>query len=219
MISFINRHKILLAKIIIITGYGISIPGLWIMRHNPQAFQLSWIFTTLSLVILLVFHNPYTVKFTLTILAVGIIGWVVEAIGTSTGIIFGGYTYGPSLGPKLLDTPIVMLINWMISTYLVIMVLKPIFINVWRLALVGASLMVLYDILLEPVAIRLFMWNWETGTPPLQNYIAWFIVSFPLVFLLSRQTKDTSNPLAIMLFTCQLIFFAILNVLIGFYNM
>jgi putative membrane protein len=200
-------------------GYGISIPGLWIMRHNPEVFQLSWVFTTLSFVIVLIFHKPYTVPFTLSILTVGIIGWTVEAIGTNTGIIFGGYTYGNSLGPKLLNTPIAMMINWMISTYLVVMVLKPIIINKWRLAFAGASLMVLYDILLEPVAIRLFMWSWKTGTPPLQNYIAWFIISFPLIALLSRQAKNASNPLSIMLFACQMIFFAILNVMIGLFNM
>lgn len=216
MIQFLNKFKLLIAKLIILIGYGISIPGLWIMRDNPAAFQLSWVFTTLTLILLLLFHRPFNKGFAMTILAVGIIGWAVEAIGTNTGVIFGGYTYGPSLGPKIFATPFAMAINWMISVYLITMVLRPQIINIWRLGFAGALLMVIYDILLEPVAIRLDMWSWETGTPPVQNYIAWFIVSFPLVMLLGKYVKKADNPLAILALASQFLFFGLLNLMIAF---
>jgi putative membrane protein len=87
------------------------------------------------------------------------------------------------------------------------------------LGFAGALLMVIYDILLEPVAIRLDMWSWETVTPPLQNYIAWFIISFPLVMLLGRYTKNSSNPLNTIVLVCQLLFFALLNLMIAFGNL
>ncbi|MDY0254160.1 MAG: carotenoid biosynthesis protein [Tenuifilaceae bacterium] len=219
MKSFLDKYKLTLALIIIIGGYGISIPGLWIMRNNPEVFQLSWVFTTLTLAILLIFHKPHNVKFWLAIVAVGIAGWTVEAIGTNTGVIFGGYAYGPSLGPKVWATPIAMVVNWMISVYLITMVLRSKIINLWRLGFAGALLMVIYDILLEPVAIRLDMWSWETVTPPLQNYIAWFIISFPLVMLLGRYTKNSSNPLNTIVLVCQLLFFALLNLMIAFGNL
>jgi putative membrane protein len=189
------------------------------MRHNPQAFQLSWIFTSFSLVLLLLFHRPFTKRFALAMLAIGIVGWALECIGTNTGYIFGSYTYGNSLGPKFFGTPLSMVVNWMVSIYLVVMVLKPVIINSWRLALAGASFMVLYDILLEPVAIRLFMWSWLSETPPLQNYIAWFVISFPLVMLLNHHVKNAQNPLAIILFACQMGFFAVLNAMIGVWGM
>jgi bisanhydrobacterioruberin hydratase len=219
MITFLNKHKLLLARIIILIGYGISVPGLWIMRENPSVFKLSWIFTTLTLVLLLVFHKPFNLKFALSIVAVGIIGWAVEAIGTNTGIIFGGYSYGPSLGPKIFATPFAMIINWMISVYLITMVLRPKIINIWRLGFAGALLMVIYDILLEPVAIRLDMWSWETGTPPLQNYVAWFIISFPLVMLMGKFVKKANNPLSFMVLVSQILFFATLNLMIFYFGM
>lgn len=219
MITFLNKHKLLLARIIILIGYGISVPGLWIMRENPSVFKLSWIFTTLTLVLLLVFHKPFNLKFALSILAVGIVGWAVEAIGTNTGIIFGGYSYGPSLGPKIFATPIAMVVNWMISVYLITIVLRPKIINIWRLGFAGALLMVIYDILLEPVAIRLDMWSWETVTPPLQNYIAWFIISFPLVMLLGKYVKKADNPLSFMVLVSQILFFATLNLMIFYFGM
>ncbi len=219
MISFIEKHKVLLAKLIILMGYGISVPGLWIMRHNPAVFQLSWVFTTLTLLLVLLFHKPFTLKFTLAIVAVGVIGWVAEAIGTNTGVVFGGYTYGPSLGPKVLGTPFAMLINWMISVYLITMLLRPKITNIWRLGFAGALLMVIYDILLEPVAVRLNMWSWDTTTPPLQNYVAWFVISLPLIMLLGSYVKNIRNPLVVVVFIAHLVFFSILNLMIVFLEM
>jgi bisanhydrobacterioruberin hydratase len=216
MIKLFNHHKLLIAKLIIVVGYGISIPGLWMMRENPEVFQLSWVFTTLTLILLLLFHQPFSRGFTLAILTVGFFGWTVEAIGTNTGLIFGGYTYGPSLGPKVFATPFAMVINWMISVYLVTMVLKEKIITTWRLGFTGAMLMVIYDILLEPVAIRLDMWTWETGTPPLQNYIAWFFVSFPLVMLMGKYVRGASNPLVLLAIVCQFLFFGLLNLMLVF---
>ena len=211
-----NNQKLLIVKLIIIFAYGISIPGLWTMRDNPSAFQLSWVFTTLTLIFLLLFHKPFCWKFSVSLVAVGIAGWLVEAIGTNTGIIFGGYTYGQSLGFKVFGTPLSMAVNWMISVYMVAIVLKYWFKNIWMLGLIGALLMVLYDILLEPVAIRLDMWSWDAGTPPIQNYVAWFVVSFPLVVLLGRYVKKAENPLAALVLVCQILFFGILNLMISF---
>lgn len=219
MTRFWNTNKLLLAKMTILAGYGISIPGLWIMRDNPEVFQLSWVFTTLTLILLMLFHKPFSAKYFISILSVGIIGWTVEAIGTNTGILFGEYSYGPSLGPKFYSTPITMVVNWMISVYLITMVLRPKIVNLWRLGFAGALLMVIYDILLEPVAIRLNMWSWENGTPPLQNYLAWFVISFPLVMLLGNYTKKAENPLALMVLVCQLFFFGFLNLMISFLEM
>jgi putative membrane protein len=216
MVQFINKHKVLIAKLAILLGYGISIPGLWIMRDNPNSYQLSWIFTTFSLAFLMFFHKPFSWNFALSIFAVGLMGWLVEAVGTNTGVIFGGYEYGPSLGPKVFATPLAMIVNWMISVYLITMILHTKIVNIWRLGFAGALLMVIYDILLEPVAIRLDMWSWETGTPPLQNYIAWFVISFPLVMLLGKSVRNSENPLSLLLFVCQLLFFVALNIMIEF---
>lgn len=219
MFTFISKHKELIAKLIIIGGYGISIPGLWIMRNNPEVFQLSWIFTTLTLILVILFHKPFSRKFLIAIFAVGIAGWLVEAVGTNTGLIFGSYVYGASLGPMVFGTPLAMIVNWMISVYLVTMLLRPKIVSIWRLGFAGALLMVIYDILLEPVAIRLDMWSWETVTPPLQNYFAWFVVSFPLVMLLGRYVKYSANPLVLLVFVMQLVFFAVLNMMIVFWGM
>lgn len=216
MIPFTGNYKLLVAKLVIIIGYGISIPGLWMMRDTPDVFQLSWMFSTLTIIILLLFHKPFSWNFLMAILAVGIIGWSVEAIGTNTGLLFGSYAYGPSLGPKLLRTPLAMVVNWMMPIYLITMALRSKIVNIWRLGFAGALLMVIYDILLEPVAIRLDMWSWGSSIPPLQNYIVWFIVSFPLVMLLGKYVRKSNNPLTTIAFVCQLLFFTGINLMMVF---
>ena len=45
-------------------------------------------------------------------------GFVVEMIGTNSGLIFGGYTYGPTLGLKVGETPVLMGLNWIMMIYL-----------------------------------------------------------------------------------------------------
>jgi bisanhydrobacterioruberin hydratase len=206
------------AKIFLVAGYVIGVIGLLFKQNEPVYFQLTWVFTLLTLVILLAFHKPFTAKFLVAIILVGIAGFTIEAIGTNTGLIFGEYSYGKSLGIKVFETPLTMIVNWMLTVYLAVMFVGKRVKPLWLFAILASLLMVGYDIILEPVAIRLDMWSWSQGVPPLQNYIGWFLVSLPLVAFLRRITNNTSNPLAGIILFLQIAFFSILNILmvVGF---
>ena len=79
-------------------------------------------------------------------------------------------------------------------------------------ALIGAALMVVYDFALEPAAIDMDMWNWG-GPVPMQNYIAWFIISFVLIWFADKtEMVNRKNKIAAPLFFIQLLFFILLNV-------
>ena len=39
-------------------------------------------------------------------------GWAAEQLGTSTGLLFGRYTYTDVLGPRLVDVPVVIPLMW-----------------------------------------------------------------------------------------------------------
>ncbi len=111
--------------------------------------------------------------------------WTIEAIGVNSGEIFGAYDYGNALGLKILDTPPIIGINWAILVlgtgyWLILSSLK--IKNTILFSFLGAIIMTILDILIEPVAIKLDFWHWKTQTPPLQNYLAWFLISF-LLFL------------------------------------
>lgn len=201
------------AKIILIAGYVVGVIGLLFKQNEPVYFQLTWVFTLLTLVILLAFHKPFSIKFLVAILLVGIAGFAIEAVGTNTGLIFGEYSYGKSLGVKLFETPLTMIVNWMLTVYLAVMFVGKRVKPLWLFVILASLVMVGYDIVLEPVAIRLDMWSWNEGVPPLQNYIGWFVVSLPLVAFLRPYTHHASNPLAGIVLLLQIVFFSILNLL------
>ncbi|HMQ01191.1 MAG TPA: carotenoid biosynthesis protein, partial [Cyclobacteriaceae bacterium] len=77
--------------------------------------------------------------------------------------------------------------------------------------LLGTALAVLLDVFIEPVAIHYDFWSWENITPPLQNYIGWFVVSSLLLVIFFQKPDRSSNKSAIAFLFIQLGFFALLN--------
>jgi len=73
--------------------------------------------------------------------------------------------------------------------------------------------MVIYDLILEQVAPKLDMWQFDSGIAPLKNYIAWFIISilFHTIFQLFK--ISTKNSLASTILIAQILFFGILLLL------
>lgn len=148
-------------------------------------------------------------------------GWLVEAIGTNTGSIFGAYDYGPTLGWHIWRTPFTMAINWASLIYCTTLIvkeipLKPQFQRL-MIACIGAILMVFLDFFLEPVAIKYDFWTWKENSDnlfliaPWQNYTSWWIISFLFIYLLYPFFKNCENKSAWMLYTVQLIFFIVIN--------
>jgi putative membrane protein len=70
--------------------------------------------------------------------------------------------------------------------------------------------MVVYDIVLEPFAIKFDMWSWEAVAPPIQNYLAWFVIAFLLFFLVWRSRLKFTNPMALPMYIIHVAFFSIL---------
>lgn len=153
----------------------------------------------------------------------GTLGWLVEVIGTQQGWLFGAYTYGATLGPKILATPLTMFVNWAMLLYAVVGTLN-FFMFSWehgfcrrlQTALFGATLMVLLDLLIEPIAVRYDFWTWQDAragewlTAPIQNYVAWWGISFVLLFALQPLWLRVRNSAAPLLLGLQFLFFALL---------
>ena len=138
--------------------------------------------------------------------------WTIEAIGINTGEIFGAYGYGKVLGFKIFSTPPMIGINWAILVLGTGYWLKSIKIkNTLLFSFLGAIIMTILDILIEPVAIKLDFWHWKTQTPPLQNYLAWFIISFIIFILFPKKYFNTKNDIAVWCLGLQFMFFFILN--------
>lgn len=141
-----------------------------------------------------------------------LITFILEAIGVATGVIFGNYNYGKTLGFSLLKVPVIIGYNWVVVILGSIAISSLMTNNVLLRSLIAAILAVGFDYVLEPLAIHLDYWQWANNIIPFSNYAAWFIIAFfsSLIFFKVRVAFNPS--VSRHYFFIQLIFFIILTI-------
>ena len=164
----------------------------------------------ISAVLLFIFHEKYSKIHVLSFVIIAILGYIFEVLGVNTGKIFGVYTYGPVLGWKLLETPLIIGVNWIILTYSITYSWSNFIDNKWLLAILSAVSLVLLDVIIEPVAVIYNFWRWENDVIPIQNFIAWGIIAFLFCLILAFLKKKSTNNFAPFLILIQIIFFSAL---------
>ncbi|NCC64186.1 MAG: carotenoid biosynthesis protein [Spirochaetia bacterium] len=135
----------------------------------------------------------------------------LEIVGVATSLVFGAYQYGNTLGFAILGVPALIGINW---TIIILGLSSVIGKRIERPvvgALLTASLTVIFDYVMEPVAIAFDYWSWEIGTIPLQNYIAWFVIAFVFSYLFLQRKLKSTNSVATIIVVVQFFFFLILR--------
>lgn len=155
-------------------------------------------------------HADRSLSFFMFALTVFTLGFGVEFLGVQYGFIFGDYSYGSTLGPKLFGVPVIIGLNWLLVIYCIAVLTDSLAIHILPKILLGAFLAVLMDALIEPVAIRFDFWSWKGGVVPVQNYIGWFIVSMAMLFFFHLYRVKSENRLALPYYFVQLFFFLVL---------
>ncbi|NQX91364.1 MAG: carotenoid biosynthesis protein [Flavobacteriales bacterium] len=150
----------------------------------------------------------------LLLMLIGLLAYSLEWVGVHTGYPFGEYSYGGTLGPHISDVPPVIGVNWMIILASSHALASIRFSNNWVIALVGATLMTLLDVLIEPVAIALDFWTWTASEIPIQNYISWWVAAFVFGLILQKWGRLENSIVLKLFFLVQVVFFAVLNMLI-----
>ncbi len=135
----------------------------------------------------------------------------LEAAGAATGLIFGPYHYGATLGPKLLEVPLIIGANWVIVVLGALRLSERLTVRPIPSALIVAALATGFDWVMEPVAIRLDYWTWHTAGIPLQNYVAWFVTAVIAAYFYRRFKIKTKTILPAWYFIVQVAFFAALR--------
>lgn len=207
--------------------YAVGLTGMLIPFTRPYFMLITPVNLLVVMVLLFYNHSGWDVRTVFSLTLVGILSFFVEALGVNTGLIFGEYAYGPTLGPKLINTPLMIGVNWILLVYVSHSVAttiyeklpeKNMFAMAWRrapsvmAALLGALLMVGYDIVLEPSAIELDMWWWAGEGIPLQNYVAWFLFAFVFILFIGISRINTRNNSALPVYLVQVLFFLILDI-------
>ncbi|MCS7005573.1 MAG: carotenoid biosynthesis protein [Cytophagales bacterium] len=162
----------------------------------------------MSAFLLFSFHESWTLSNIVFFVACVVITFFIESIGVHTGVIFGPYRYGDVLGWKIWQTPVIIGVNWLILVYCTCHVAVRLVQNSTWHPFVAALFMVALDFFIEPVAIRFNMWEWEGGTVPLQNYLAWYCIAWIACwFALKSNVTRVQNSMAYYVLGLQFMFF------------
>jgi bisanhydrobacterioruberin hydratase len=140
------------------------------------------------------------------------VGFAIEVLGVHTGLIFGDYQYGATLGWKAFEVPLVIGLNWMLLVSSTGTLTHRLRMPRYLQAAISATVMTALDLLIEPVAMRLDFWQWAGHTVPMLNYLAWWISSFVLLLLYLYLPFRKDNPVALAVLALQFIFFGVLNI-------
>jgi putative membrane protein len=190
--------------------YVVGIAGFLIPELNPLFLKLTPWNLIAAFVIAWIFHKKWELSHVLTILGLGVAGFFVEFIGVKTGVIFGSYSYGSTLGAKWQGTPYLIGLNWAaLILYTSSIFAGAVKSNLGR-SILGAAVMTLYDFFMEPVAMKYDFWDWKDGIIPIQNYVAWFLIALVFHLILNAIAKPIRNRMAASLFYIQFGFFLIL---------
>lgn len=211
--GFRIKDKYVLLFIILMFSVGLTghaVPSMRELMINLTPFTLLLIGLTIILYFVLYEDRKFLLWAALTyIFTAG-----VEIAGVKTGMIFGTYQYGDVLGAKILDVPLIIGFNWMIIISGTIYIAKRFYCRVLPASLLAAALAVAFDILLEPVALKLNYWSWHNSIIPVQNYIAWFLIAFIAALAYRKLKVRVRTKLLQHYFFIQLFFFLVLNLII-----
>jgi bisanhydrobacterioruberin hydratase len=216
---FLKNNKIIGAFFIVF--YLVGTVGTLVPLTFSLFLKLIPFALLLSLIALFLSHEGVITRKTIVcFLIIYLLSFLIEAIGVGTGLIFGNYTYGNSLGVKLFQTPLIIGINWFFLVYTSASVVDRFKISQGSKIMIASTLMLVYDGILEQLAPLLDMWHWENGVVPKQNYVVWFALALLFNLLLNLMKIKTQNKLALLLFICQFLYFLVLliaNKIIAWY--
>ncbi len=151
------------------------------------------------------------IKNTAIFLAIsGVIGFLAEVLGTSTGFPFGKYHYTNFLGSMVLNVPIVVPLLWFVITYITFSQCFSYFrgikspgetrTRILSLVALAAFGTMAWDLMVDPMFVTYGYWVWEGGTSmpslygvPISNFVGWLVVASLIfgAFLYATRKRKT----------------------------
>lgn len=204
-----------MSVIIIVLFHAVGMAGFMVPYFDAIFLNIVPWHLLLMAAVVIYNHDSVDVKFVLFTLLIFVIGFIAEFIGVHTGLLFGNYVYGETLGIKLFNIPLIIGVNWFLLVYSTGVLIQRQRIRNRPLRIItGALILVMLDILIEPIATQFDYWHWAGGSMPIKNYVCWFMLSALMLFIFDRFKFKTQSMVAPVLLIMQFIFFMVL----GFVN-
>jgi putative membrane protein len=160
----------------------IALPiGLWTLGESilPWAVSLTvLILASATVSLLFAVAAPGRALRAIAVVLIG--GWLVEFMGSKTGIPFGHYDYTTALQPQIGGVPILIPLAWLMmlpSAWAVAQQIAPT--SRWRQLLISGLAFTAWDLFLDPQMVMWNFWQWENPSGyfgiPWVNFLGWFI--------------------------------------------
>jgi putative membrane protein len=196
---------IILFHVVGLCGFFLPTFRPWFIRVVPFHILLMFVVVLLSQPRL----SPQLIRF---LLLVYFLGYTAEWIGVHKSWIFGNYGYGETLGLKLSGIPLTIGVNWFLLVFGAAVSTQYAGIkSTWIRVPLGALLLVLLDLLIEPVAIRFDYWHWADNIIPFKNYVGWFFFGAAMLALFEAFGLKKQSVVPVILLLVQYLFFGALH--------
>jgi len=192
--------------------YVVGLFAFHFSQHAQLFLSLTPLCLCLTALFLILFQQEKKTNFYVFCIFCFSFGYLIEVIGVNTGIPFGHYKYGNYLGLKIFETPLVIGINWLLLSLTIGSFTTFLIDHKIMRTLLAASIMVLVDFLIEPIAIYFNWWSWQNGAPEIYNYLGWFFASSIVFFVYYSLKFNKRNKIATEVLFILLLFF-ILNII------
>jgi putative membrane protein len=205
-------NKAQVSIFLIVLFHVVGLIGFLIPFLRPLFLQIVPFHLLLMLFLVVINHQALNLKFALFLLLIMVLGFSAEWIGVNKHWLFGNYAYDTALGFKVSQIPLMIGVNWFLLIYSSGALMQKLPIKeAWLKTVLGAILLVLLDLLIEPVAIRSDYWHWLSVNIPLKNYVCWLLVSILLLTFFQIFKFQKQSWVAPVLLLMQFLFFAVLN--------
>lgn len=194
--------------------YSVGIIGISISEFRNQIVSLTPINLLITAVLLIWGNGVYNSKLIYAVCITFLLGYAVEVLGVASGILFGEYQYGQTLGWKFMDVPIIMGVNWLILSFSSLGIIGRLTSNSYLKVIMASLIMVVLDVLIEPIAIKLDFWIWTDVNVPVQNYIMWFFSALIINSIIQLLVKEIHFRTSTFVFLAQICFFIFLNIIL-----
>ncbi len=165
----------------------------------------------LTFSILVLANRDFSARFWISFSIVFLFGFLIEVLGVSTGLVFGCYSYGESLGWKLQGVPLIIGINWFILSLSARGLVLGFTKSKISLVIIPSILITALDVLIEPVAVKLDFWSWEGDHIPFQNYFMWLVSGVLIQICYNALNIRPKTFISTAVFLIQAAFFIFLN--------
>ncbi|MBM77425.1 MAG: carotene biosynthesis protein [Crocinitomicaceae bacterium] len=178
MSNMFSSFKVNVKIIDFILIFLIYLTGFIGIRFIDKDFFLPLSFLSLLIPLLLfIYRLKPTFLGYIQLLIVFLFTFFSEWIGVNYGWIFGNYNYGNSLSIKFGGVPLMIGVNWVLLCIISRQFFNGFITNKYLIVILSTFLMLVIDIILEPIAPMLDFWAWDNIIVPFSNYRDWFIVA------------------------------------------